>query len=304
MSQDGASTDSMLLQTVTRRARVSSWDVLPANQAEPLKLSVYNKGPTVVAVDARGWHNYKTGIFDSCDKDAILGHAVLAVGYGDDSGNKYWRIQNSWGSYWGEEGHIRVLRPDNEDEWCGMDRKPQEGVGCENGPDEVKVCGMCGILYDASVPQGAYIEETGAGTASTASSDAVQNSYTPWSPDAPSGSPAPATIADHAESSYTSWSPAPLSASLGMSSVANTDATTKLYTPWTPPDDAASTPTSPAPSAEFSLSNAFDGKTSSQDGAASSSSVHAPALSLATDTRFDGQATVDSVRRFLMDNEQ
>lgn len=286
MSQDGASINSMY--PMTRRAKVSGWDVLPSNQGDPLKQAVYNKGPTVVAVDARGWHNYRAGIFDSCEKDAVLGHAVLAVGYGDDSGNKYWRIQNSWGAGWGEDGHIRVLRPENEDNWCGTDRKPQEGVGCDGGPDEVTVCGMCGILYDGSVPQGAYIEESS--TSPAPAVDGTQHAYTPWSPDTPLEVSAPSAV--------------------------NTDATTKLYTPWTPDDAPANNaPEAPSRTSEFSLSNALERTSSSQDASRApqdasfpaKSSAHTPALSLATDTidtSLDGQATVDSVRRFLMENEQ
>uniref|UniRef100_A0A7S0APF7 Peptidase C1A papain C-terminal domain-containing protein n=1 Tax=Pyrodinium bahamense TaxID=73915 RepID=A0A7S0APF7_9DINO len=141
-----------------RRARVSGWSQLPSNQAEPLKSALVSQGPVVVAVDGNNWFNYDSGVFDSCEKDAILGHAVLAKGYGSDAGRSYWLIQNSWGSDWGENGHIRMLMHDDEEQWCGVDRKPQEGVGCDGGPAEVTVCGMCGILYDPVVPQGVRLE--------------------------------------------------------------------------------------------------------------------------------------------------
>jgi cathepsin L len=143
----------------SQRVRVSGWNhISPNNKAEPLMQSIVNNGPTVVAVDANNWFDYESGIFDGCDKDATLGHAVLAVGYGQDQGKKYWTIQNSWGADWGENGFIRILKHEDEDSWCGQDKKPQEGEGCDGGPSEVTVCGTCGILYDPLVPEGARIE--------------------------------------------------------------------------------------------------------------------------------------------------
>jgi hypothetical protein len=143
-----------------KRVRVSGWTTLPSNKAQPLMEALYNQGPVVVAVDANDWFDYDGGVFDGCKKDAELGHAVLAKGYGGDGNAKYWRIQNSWGGSWGEQGHIRLKRQDaaEEEAHCGTDRKPQEGLGCDGGPPEITVCGMCGILFDPIYPEGVTIE--------------------------------------------------------------------------------------------------------------------------------------------------
>jgi cathepsin L len=126
---------------------------LPENKYEPLLRAVYEQGPVAISVAANGWEYYMDGIFDSCDRDAVINHAVTLIGYGKDpSGAKFWRIQNSWGPSFGENGRIRLLRTDADESYCGVDNQPQQGTGCENGPVEVKVCGMCGILYDNVVP--------------------------------------------------------------------------------------------------------------------------------------------------------
>jgi len=140
------------------RARVDGWRALPSNQAEPLMQALVQDGPVVVAVDGNNWFDYSNGVFDGCSKDSILGHAVLAKGYGQEDGRKYWRIQNSWGAQWGEDGHIRLLQHDDENNWCGTDNKPQEGLGCDGGPPEITVCGTCGLLYDPIIPQGVRLE--------------------------------------------------------------------------------------------------------------------------------------------------
>lgn len=41
-------------------------------------------------------------------RDKTMGHAFLAVGYGELSGQTYFLIRNSWGVSWGDKGHAWV----------------------------------------------------------------------------------------------------------------------------------------------------------------------------------------------------
>merc|ERR1719161_3370263 len=113
-----------------------------------------SQGPLVVAVDASPWSFYGAGIFNSCKRDATLNHAVLLVGYGLQGAKGYWLIRNSWGSDWGMNGYIKLTRSTTAKSasFCGMDYNPQEGSACEGDNTPVKVCGMCGILYEPVLP--------------------------------------------------------------------------------------------------------------------------------------------------------
>lgn len=130
---------------------LESWHTLPENKAKPLMTSLLD-GPVAVSVGADQWSSYSSGVFDGCSKDTVINHAVVLFGYGQDDGGKYWKIRNSWGSNWGENGYIRLLRHNTMEEdnnFCGTDNKPEEGIACKPYPEAQTVCGMCGILFDS-----------------------------------------------------------------------------------------------------------------------------------------------------------
>jgi len=86
--------------------------------------------PVSVAIEADKtvFQHYTSGVLtnEACGEN--LDHGVLAVGYGTDNGQKYWKVKNSWGTTFGENGYIRI----------------------EKGSAEVG--GECGIRKDASYP--------------------------------------------------------------------------------------------------------------------------------------------------------
>mmetsp|Transcript_64672 Transcript_64672/g.140867 ORF Transcript_64672/g.140867 Transcript_64672/m.140867 type:complete len:415 (-) Transcript_64672:56-1300(-) len=131
--------------------QLSAYRTLPSNKALPLMHSLI-QGPVAISVGASDWMMYQNGIFNSCLKDVIINHAVTLIGYGEDNGINYWTIQNSWGPSWGEGGHMRLFRHGSakeDEEFCGTDYHPEEGIACKPYPESVRVCGMCGILYDS-----------------------------------------------------------------------------------------------------------------------------------------------------------
>lgn len=88
--------------------------------------------PVSIAIEAdqQVFQFYKSGVFDDPGCGSDLDHGVAAVGYGtSDDGQDYFKVRNSWGQSWGDEGYILISRS-----------------------TENNVNGTCGILSFASMP--------------------------------------------------------------------------------------------------------------------------------------------------------
>ncbi len=111
---------------------ITAFTDVPPNDEDSLKAAVAQQ-PVSVAVDAESWQFYSGGVLTDASCGTSLDHGVLAVGYGSDSGQDFWKVKNSWGGSWGEEGYIRLGR----------------GSGSGNA-------GICGIAMDPSYPTGVH----------------------------------------------------------------------------------------------------------------------------------------------------
>jgi len=141
---------------LTPKVFIDGYVRLPQNNYTALMNAVATVGPVAINVDASTWHSYSEGVFSGCSytENVDINHVVVLVGYGEEKGQKYWLVRNSWSPSYGEKGFIRVARSDNDDSNCGVDSTPTDGIECAGFTDPVKACGMCGVIYDGSYPIG------------------------------------------------------------------------------------------------------------------------------------------------------
>merc|ERR1712224_518119 len=84
-------------------------DLMDAVAQQPVTVSLNAEASGLV-------QNYKGGIITAdCQKGTD--HSVVVTGYGTENGIDYWKIKNSWGSDWGEDGYFRLQRGKDQ---CGL----------------------------------------------------------------------------------------------------------------------------------------------------------------------------------------
>jgi len=72
---------------------------------------LYARGPLVCGLytDHRLTNNYRPGtIWDQ--ELTTFDDDVEVVGWGEENGVQYWKLRNSWGTYWGDQGFFRLKR--------------------------------------------------------------------------------------------------------------------------------------------------------------------------------------------------
>jgi hypothetical protein len=111
-------------------SQIHSFADVPANSDDDM-MATLNVQPVSIAIqaDQKDFQLYSTGVFTgSCGTS--LDHGVMVVGYGSKDNEDYYRVKNSWGTTWGDQGYIYLGR----------------GKQYNNGS------GQCGMLMQASYP--------------------------------------------------------------------------------------------------------------------------------------------------------
>jgi KDEL-tailed cysteine endopeptidase len=108
-------------------AKMSSCSDVKPNDQLSLKAAVARQ-PVSIAIEAdtRYFQSYSGGVLTSPDCGTKLDHGVLIVGYGEENGQKYWLVKNSWSSSWGVNGYVKIARSDstNDPGICGVAMDP------------------------------------------------------------------------------------------------------------------------------------------------------------------------------------
>ncbi|PHT30400.1 hypothetical protein CQW23_29994 [Capsicum baccatum] len=96
-------------QEQTPAVQISGYQVVP--ESETALLQAVTKQPVSIGIStSQEFQFYRGGTYHGSCADRI-NHAVTVIGYGtDEQGQKYWLLKNSWGTNWGENGFMKIIR--------------------------------------------------------------------------------------------------------------------------------------------------------------------------------------------------
>jgi C1A family cysteine protease len=110
-SDDSCSRAEAGWQTSTDKVGRWSWVTISSVSIGAIKNALVN-GPLVTTMDVYDdFFSYQDGIYEYANGSLVGGHAVVIVGYVDDSsvnGGGYFIVKNSWGTGWGAGGYFNI----------------------------------------------------------------------------------------------------------------------------------------------------------------------------------------------------
>lgn len=84
--------------------------------SDNMQAEIFKNGPIACGINAEEIVEYTGGVLDLPHKLKMINHIISVVGWGYDQelDKQYWIIRNSWGSYWGELGFMRLVMGENQ----------------------------------------------------------------------------------------------------------------------------------------------------------------------------------------------
>jgi len=105
------------MQPAYRVGRMAS-ATQPRRREQDIMHEIRTQGPVEAVMEVyTDFFMYASGVYQKTNlaRGVVAGyHAVRIIGWGQDGGDRYWLVANSWGEQWGEGGLFKIARGSNE----------------------------------------------------------------------------------------------------------------------------------------------------------------------------------------------
>ncbi len=107
----------------------SSYTTIPAGRGD-LMVAALQQGPLAGEMESSILKHYKSGVITNANGmcSSTPNHAVTIFGFGSFSGGQYWKVRNTWGEDWGENGDFRILAEMSGTGVCVISKKSSSPV--------------------------------------------------------------------------------------------------------------------------------------------------------------------------------
>jgi len=94
----------------TKYDDISSYTDVTVDSESALETAVVSGCVSVgIEADQSAFQFYSSGVLTG-NCGTSVDHGVLVVGYGTTGSQEYWKVKNSWGTSWGEEGYVLICK--------------------------------------------------------------------------------------------------------------------------------------------------------------------------------------------------
>jgi len=102
------------------------------SSVEAIQTEIMTNGPVEACFDVyQDFLTYKSGVYQYQTGSLLGGHCIKMIGWGVENGTPYWLCNNSWTTYWGDDGQFKILRGQDE---CGIEDMVAAGLPSITSP--------------------------------------------------------------------------------------------------------------------------------------------------------------------------
>jgi len=111
---NSCATNTAIDYSKDKHMAASSYGFGRTDTVDKIKTDIFTYGTVTAAFTVyEDFLTYKTGVYQHTTGNALGGHAIKVIGWGNMNGEDYWLCINSWNRTWGDNGTFKIKQGDS-----------------------------------------------------------------------------------------------------------------------------------------------------------------------------------------------
>merc|ERR1712166_799907 len=121
---NSCATNTAIDYSKDKHMAASSYGFGRTDTVDKIKTDIFTYGTVTAAFTVyEDFLTYKNGVYQHTTGNALGGHAIKVIGWGNMNGEDYWLCINSWNRTWGDQGTFKIKQGD-----CGINGQMHAGL--------------------------------------------------------------------------------------------------------------------------------------------------------------------------------